>query len=175
MSSIQQIAAHPGLLKILDTLAISSLLFIAGLSFCLSVWVIPNAFLVPPALQLQQFTETFTKGSKFLLPSGRLIMASLLSRTLLTIYHPDPVISKGWTIWALMSGIMILAAPFEILTIFPINDRASKLKRQVEKDRKPLSHAQEMEVSRLMTLWASRNFGRVILPLVAGLIGLLNR
>lgn len=102
-------------------------------------------------------------------------MASLVSRTVLTLYHPNPDISKGWTTWALMSGIMILAAPYEIFTIFPINDRAKTLKRQVEKERQPLSHAQELEVSHLITKWASRNFVRVLLPLVAGLIGLLNR
>lgn len=175
MESIQRVSSYPGLLPTLDNVLITSSLFIAGLSFCLSVWVVPNMYLVSSELQLQQLVATFTKGFTYLLPSGRLIMTAVVSRTLLTVSHPDPAISSTWPTWALMAGLLIMAAPYEIYFIFPVNNRAKELKRQVEKDRKPLTKQQEAEVGVLIRKWKNLNFGRVILPFIVGVMGLLVR
>lgn len=175
MDTLQAIASYPGLLPILQTTIITSLIFIAGISLCLSTWVIPNALLVSPASQVKQFVATFSRGEKYLLPGGRTIMAALIVNTCLTASHPDLAVSADWPRWATMSGLLITAAPYEVYTIFPINDRAKELYQQIEKRREPLTPSQEAEVQGLLTKWALRNYGRVVLPLLAGLLGLWKR
>lgn len=173
MDSLQAIASYPGLLQALRAMIVTSSIFISGLSLCLSSWVIPNAFLVSPPSQLKQFVATFTRGQKYLLPSGRVIMIALIVNTCLTAMHPDLEISADWSSWAMISGILVVAAPYEVYTIFPLNDRAKELKKQIEKDERSLTPSQEAEIRDLLTKWAFRNYGRVILPLCVGLLGML--
>lgn len=101
-------------------------------------------------------------------------MVALAINACLTAFHPDSKVSADWPLWAMISGILILAAPYEIYAIFPINDRAKELRRQIEKDRQPLTPSQETEIQSLLSKWAFRNLGRAFLPLVAGLLGVCN-
>lgn len=189
MASLQTIASYPGLLQAFRITTISSMLFISGslwssvpapsaqlnmlgLSFCLSTWVIPNILMVPPHLQTRQFTATVTKGARYLMRASRTMMVSLLLNTWLTAIHPDPLVSADWTTWATMCCVLFAAAPYEIYFIFPINDAVMSLNRQVEKDKRALSNDQETELANNLNRWAFRNYGRVALPLIAGILGM---
>ena len=70
--------------------------------------------------------------------------------------------------------VLVPAAPYEIYFIFPINDKIMAMNQQVEKDGEDMTKQQISELSSLLDKWAYRNFVRVALPFVAGVLGICN-
>ncbi|KAF3041358.1 hypothetical protein E8E12_008231 [Didymella heteroderae] len=159
------------LVQVLQITTATSLIFLGGLSSCLSLWLIPLISLLPPAQACRQFTQTVTWGFQYLQPSSRILGASLLLTTVLTSRLADAEHAQRWKLWAVALGILVPVAPYEALCIFPINDSVKRMGEQVR------SGADEKRVApeliRLLDRWRVRNYGRVVLPLVAGVVGWL--
>lgn len=149
------------------------LTLILGLSSCLSLWVVPLTTLLPPKLLAKQFKQTFTWGGQYLLPSSRTLGASLISTTILTSRLSDPVEAEKWKSWAGLFLTLITVAPYEIYLIFPINDRVEEIEEQLENGTKQDEQVKK-ELKELLAKWQFRNFGRVALPVLVGVGGMLN-
>jgi Na+/melibiose symporter-like transporter len=104
-------------------------------------------------------------------PSSRILAASLLLTTVLTTYLPDPEHAEAWKIWAVALGILVPVAPYEVYCIFPINDRVKEIGESLEKGREEKGMKKELE--ELFGKWIFRNYGRVGIPVVAGVVGWL--
>jgi hypothetical protein len=146
---------------------------VLGLSSCLSLWVVPLTAQLPPRLLCKHFTQTFTWGGQYLLPSSRFLGASLLLTTILTSRLSDPVEAEKWKTWAALFVMLVTIAPYEIYLIFPINDRVEEIgvmmEREMEKEVE-----QKRELWGLLKQWQFRNFGRVGMPVLVGVLGMMN-
>jgi Na+/melibiose symporter-like transporter len=142
-----------------------------GLSSCLSLWVIPLTSLLPPKLAARQFTQTFTWGGQYLLPSSRTLGALILLTTMLTSLLPDPDDAATWPIWALLFCMVVTVAPYEIYLIFPLNDRVKEIGSVLEHSTVS-EDAVKRELQTLLKTWAFRNWGRILAPVVVGVMGL---
>jgi hypothetical protein len=131
----------------------------------------PLTKLLPPPLAAAQFQQTFTWGKQYLQPSSRILGALLLLTTFLTSRLSDPAQAAKWRDWALCLGILAPVAPYEVYTIFHLNDRVEEIGDEVR--RGVGSEAErKAELGVLLGKWQVRNFGRVAIPLCAGLVGL---
>ncbi|KAH6621975.1 hypothetical protein C7974DRAFT_214216 [Boeremia exigua] len=157
------------LVQVLQITVATSLIFIGGLSSCLSLWVLPLTKLLPPALACAQFIQTVTWGLQYLQPSSRILGISLLTTALLTSYLPDPAQAEQWKTWAVALAILAPVAPYEVYCIFPINDRVSEIREEVERGANEEKAKKELKA--LFSKWQFRNYGRVGIPLVAGIVG----
>ena len=86
---------------------------------------------------------------------------------------PDPVEAEKWKVWAACFFTLITVAPYEIYFIFPINDRVEEIGRELEKGA-GTEEEQKKELRELLGKWQWRNFGRVGLPVIVGVVGMLN-
>jgi hypothetical protein len=143
----------------------------SGLSSCLSLWVIPLTALLPPHLAAKQLTQTVAWGFQYLQPSSRILMFALIITPLLTWRLPDPVQAENWKLWATALAILVPVAPYEVYCIFPINDRVKEIGDELAKGSNEKQAKQELQD--LFKKWQFRNFGRVVIPLVAGVVGWL--
>lgn len=152
---------------------ISELNLHQGLSSCLSLWVVPLTKVLPPKLAVKQFKQTFTWGGQYLLPSSRMLGASLLLTTYLTSRLPKPAQAAKWRAWAACFGTLITVAPYEIYYIFPINDRVEEIGEEIESGARN-EEEQKRELQELLGKWQFRNFGRVGLPAFVGVAAMMN-
>jgi len=67
---------------------------------------------------------------------------------------------------------LLPVAPYEIKFIFWINDRIEEMGTKWEKGA-DISTEEKIELRDLLDLWKRRNWGRVIIPLTTGVVGLL--
>ena len=134
----------------------------------------PLTKLLPPKLAVKQFKQTFDWGGQYLLTSSRALGASLLITGILTSQLSDAVEAEKWKVWAGSFCFLILVAPYEIYFIFPINDRADEIGLELERggvtEKKEGELKKELRV--LLGMWQRRNFGRVGMPLVTGVVAL---
>ena len=144
-----------------------------GLSSCLSLWVVPLTALLPPKLLARQFRQTFIWGGQYLLPSSRALGASLLLTTILTSRLSDPAEAEKWKNWAGLFCTLITVAPYEIYFIFPMNDRVEEIGEELEKGVR-MEEDVKKELQDLLAKWQFRNFGRVALPALVGVAGIVN-
>jgi hypothetical protein len=122
---------------------------------------------------IAEFDETVSRGFTLLQPASRLLVVSMAALALATYCHPDAATSGQWT-YHLAAGLIIAqTAWFEIVFIFPVNDRISALKRHfVSKEDYHLPAKQQRELRELLEEWQRWQWGRVVLPLVAGVVAL---
>ncbi|KAF2832487.1 hypothetical protein CC86DRAFT_279941 [Ophiobolus disseminans] len=161
------------LVQALQVTVVTSLIFIGGLSSCLSLWVVPLTARLPPKLLTKQFKQTFVWGGQYLLPSSRALGAFLLLTTILTSRLPDPAEAEKWRNWAVLFCTLITIAPYEIYLIFPINDRVAEIGEELEKGAKEEGEVKK-ELKELLAKWQFRNFGRVAMPVFVGVAGMVN-
>jgi hypothetical protein len=133
----------------------------------------PLTALLPPKLLAKQFKQTFTWGAQILMPSSRVLGASLLLTTVLTSRLSDPVEAENWKTWAALFLTLITVAPYEIYFIFPINDRVEEISDELEKGAKQEEDVKR-ELHKLLGKWQFKNFGRVALPVLVGVGGMMN-
>lgn len=146
----------------------SSLLTHPGLSSCLSLWLIPLTTRLPPAQACTQFTQTVTWGFQYLQPSSRILGALLLATTILTASLPDAEDAEKWKSWAVALAVLVPVAAYEVYCIFPINDRVKEIGESIVGAG---GKGVERELEGLFGKWKGRNWGRVGMPLVAGVVG----
>ena len=163
------------IIQILQLLAVVGCIFISGLSFCLSFWVIPvlEASDVD-RITTKQFDIVIKKGFAYLQTSSRMLAGLFIVNTSFAWAYADSISpSNSWQYWVCAGFILLLNAPYEVYFIFPGNDEILDMGRKLRDLKK--DHASENEQKRLSYLleqWKFRNLGRSGLSLVAGLIGL---
>lgn len=135
--------------------------------------MIPLTAQLPPKLLCKQFTQTFTWGEQYLLPSSRLLGGSFLVTTVLTSQLHRTSDAEIWKTWAVLFCVLFTIAPYEIYLIFPINDRVKEIGQAMDKE---VGREAELkkELQGLLSKWQFRNFGRVLTPAIVGLIGMMN-
>lgn len=79
--------------------------------------------------------------------------------------------AEKWKTWALALAVLVPVAPYEIYCIFPINDRVKEIQGEVGQGKDEERAGKELR--RLFDMWRFRNYGRVGIPLVAGVVGWL--
>jgi hypothetical protein len=144
-----------------------------GLSSCLSLWVMPLTKLLPPKQAAQQFTQTVIWGGQYLQTSSRVLAFFLVLTTVLTSRLPDSAEAAQWKTWTLCIGILLPVAPYEVKFIFWINDRIEEMGEKWKKD-VDVSAEEKSELRELLDTWKRRNWGRVLIPLATGVVGLLS-
>ena len=148
------------------------LAFLSGLSFCLSTWVVPNIVPpgTPPKVTIRQFSATISRGGRFLQPSSRILAASLLYIFWVTLQSSDQALAGCWRYWATCLAILVPLAPYEIYFIFPINEQILRMDALLDGSTHDVKQVEKLRDS--LRKWQLRNLGRVILPLLASLVGL---
>lgn len=81
--------------------------------------------------------------------------------------------AEKWKSWAVLFFVLITIAPYEIYLIFPINDRVEEIGEELEKGTKSEEEVKR-ELKVLLEKWQFRNFGRVAVPALVGVGGMLN-
>lgn len=135
----------------------------------------PLAMRAPPKVASQQFITAVTWGLHYLQTSATALAFALLTLAFLVSRLEDESQAAKWKTWALCFGIHFLVAPYERITIFPINDRIEVIEKELvdRNDGEGGGNKIGKELVELLKKWQWRNFGRVGLPLLAGSIGLL--
>lgn len=142
----------------------------AGVSTCLSVWIMHLLEFAPPRVKVAQFNLTIGKGSRYLQPASRVLAVSIM--TLLYLAYVTP--SSGWgfkcTVYAIALVMLVPVAPYEIYLIFPINDRVAELGTKMEKEGTDDNEAIDKELIMLLRKWRFRNWGRAGPCLATGIL-----
>jgi hypothetical protein len=133
---------------------------------------VPLTAFLPPRLLTKQFTQTFTWGGQYLQPSSRVLGLLTLLTSFLTARLPDPVEAGKWSIWVGLFCLLVTIAPYEIYLIFPINDRVTEIGEALDKG-KEREEEQKRELQSLLGKWAFRNWGRISMPVVVGVVGIV--
>ena len=172
-SLLNALASNATFLKSLQMTNIVALTNMSGISVCLYAWIIPILLVSHPTrTTIKQFNIMIHKGLTYLLPSSRVMSISLASTAYLLSQSPNPEVAAKWRYWAIVLVILVPIAPYEMLAIFPINQKIAEIGERVEKDGSDrLSEAETEEVKGLIRKWQKRHIGRMLLPFAASLIG----
>ena len=123
---------------------------------------------------IAQFNETIRCGGKFLQPISRILAISLGLLALLSSRHPDATISARWKYYVAAGVVVAQTAWYEVVYIFPINDEVSAMGRVLEKNRETnLSDVDQIKLVSLLRKWQRLHWGRILLPLLSGIIGFM--
>ena len=79
-------------------------------------------------------------------------------------------LASKWRYYATSAALMVAIAPYEILYVFPVNDRIGELGERLQGE--SLEEKEEKELRALMLSWRRRNLGRVTLVFAAAAVGL---
>ena len=91
---------------------------------------------------------------------------SLASRDLKASSFSDTM--NAWLPYALAIGVLVPIGPWEMLLIFPTNDKIAEMTRGLERaGKEDFGDERDEEVERLLGSWASWHVGRIVAPLVA--------
>lgn len=107
------------------------------------------------------------------MPSSRAMAIMLVSLTFLHSQHPNADVAGRWHYWLTAFAVLVPVAPYEILAIFPSNDRIEEMGLDFDRreaDRASKEESEELEG--LIRLWQRRNILRATMPLAASLVGL---
>lgn len=172
-AQLDRLAASPEVLKALQLTTLSSLGVLTGVASALYAWVIPIIQQAPDArTKVAQFETTIIKGGTYLQPTSRVLAASLTALTVLSYRNPDPLVASRWRYYALALGLLIPAAPWEIIKIFPINDILIAKGKKFEKEGGDAGKGKDEEVDELLRRWRRLHLGRIVAPGAAFLVGL---
>lgn len=104
-------------------------------------------------------------------------MALYLTTTFLTWQSAPINDAAKWKTWALCTCALGSLAPYEIYLIFPVNDRVEEIRRKLEKEDgggEKGGEGYKEELDGLLRMWQARNFGRVGMPVLVGVMGMMN-
>ena len=119
-----------------------------------------------------QFKEVIRRGYKYLQSTSRNISVALLATIVLTYYHPDEAIASKWKWYAAAFAVLIQAAWYEVVFIFPINDRAIAMGEKLEGGELWLVEAEHAKLQGLIRSWRKWHFGRILAAFVPGCLTL---
>jgi hypothetical protein len=166
--------SNANLVKGLELFNITSLIFIAGVSSSMSFLSIPLIMKSPTLKGMTiQFHDMVTKGFKYLQPGSRTITISLAALTYTLHQNTDRSTALRWKYWFTSFAILAQLAWYEIVKIFPINDRIAEIGNVLEQAGEDEGDKEKrMELIELLRKWQRRNLVRAFGPLIAALIGL---
>ncbi|MCJ1252777.1 hypothetical protein MMC24_000583 [Lignoscripta atroalba] len=163
-------ATSHSMIQALQMAAISTAAVITGASAALSFVVIPIELLAPPKIFTTQFSATIQKGKELLQTSSRATALTFVVLAWSCSQHSDVALASKWRYYATSAALMVAIAPYEILYVFPVNDRIGELGERLQGE--SLEEKEEKELRALMLSWRRRNLGRVTLVFAAAAVGL---
>ncbi|KAL2071180.1 hypothetical protein VTL71DRAFT_12415 [Oculimacula yallundae] len=129
---------------------------------------------------LRQFHQLITLGAKYMQGSSRVQGILLATLSYLLYIHPDPEIAARWKYFAAALVIGVQVAWYEVVFIFPTNDRLvdmeGELKRMDGEERGERELEMRGEILVLLDSWRKWHIGRIVVPFISAsliLIGLM--
>lgn len=119
-----------------------------------------------------QFKEVIRRGYKYLQSGSRNLSIALLATVVLTYYHPDETVAAKWKWYAAAFAVLIQAAWYEVVFIFPINDRTIAMGEKLEGGDLWLADAEHEKLHGLIRSWRKWHFGRIVAVFVPGCLTL---
>ncbi|KAK3646827.1 hypothetical protein LTR56_008314 [Elasticomyces elasticus] len=171
------ILSNPTFIKAFAALNIVWIAVVAGCAISMyisSIPVISKAQDYSTAIMLRQFHDLINRGTKYLQGGRRIQAVLLIILVYLTYTHPDPEISGRWKYFAAATFIGAQVAWYEVVFVFPTNDRLVEMEAELIKaggdadaDRKA-----RPEVLRLFDKWRYWHVGRIVIPFAAVAVGM---
>jgi len=112
------------------------------------------------------------RGYKYLQSTSRNLAIALLATIILTYYHPDETVAAKWKWYAAAFAVLIQAAWYEVVFIFPINDQAIAMGEMLEGDDLWLKDSEHAKLQGLIRRWRWWHFGRIVAVFVPGCLTL---
>lgn len=144
---------------------------IAGAAFTLYLSTIPIIKLGrshSTKVMLSQFRLLITLGGRYLQTGTRAWAASMAVLTCLLYFHRDEALSERWSYFAAALFTGAQAGWYEIVYVFPTNDRLLEMEDDLLKsDDAEADQKIRGEVLRLLEKWRYRHIPRILLPLGA--------
>lgn len=140
--------------------------------YLIAVPLIQSAHSFPSAVLLHQFHTLIGFGIRYMQTSAR-IQAALLATLTLLSYLSEGEEGRKQGFWFAASFVTLAqAAWYEIVFVFPTNDRLIDMKFQLERAKRDTDMDKKMkgETLRLLEKWRRRHVPRIILPFAAGLL-----
>lgn len=120
----------------------------------------------------EQFNEVIRRGYKYLQSGSRNLSIAVLAAAVLTYYHPDENVALKWKWYAAAFAVLIQAAWYEVVFIFPINDQAIAMGEKLEGDDLWLADSEHAKLQGLIRSWRKWHFGRIMAAFVPGCLTL---
>jgi hypothetical protein len=127
----------------------------------------------PSRTIVNQFEEVIRLGYKYLQTGSRNLSVALIATIALTYYHPVKAIALKWKWYAAAALVLVQAAWYEVVFIFPINDRAIAMGDKLEGDDLWLEDSEHAKLQELIRSWRRWHFGRIIAAFIPGCITLV--
>lgn len=88
--------------------------------------------------------------------------ASLASLTLLFSRNPNPTVAARWKYYGLALGALFPAIPYEIVAIFPINDKMEEKEKLFDRPAgADAGKGNDVDVDEMLVTWQRRHVGRI--------------
>jgi hypothetical protein len=175
MPTIMDMLENRDLLKALAALNIVWTACRAGVALCLyrfSVPVIETGRDFSTMVMLRQFHHLISLGFKYIQTESRFQNIPLLALSWSLYRHPDPEISSKWLYVFTATLVQIQAAWYEVVFVFPINDKLTDLEKKLEKKDEIADQEMRPEVLGLLEAWRMWHIGRIVIPFAAAVVGL---
>jgi hypothetical protein len=127
----------------------------------------------PSRTIVNQFEEVIRLGYKYLQTGSRNLSVALVATIALTYYHPDETIALKWKWYAAAALVLLQAAWYEVVFIFPINDQAIAMGHKLEGDDLWLKNSEHAKLQELIRSWRRWHFGRIMAAFIPGCITLV--
>ncbi|EON61829.1 hypothetical protein W97_01047 [Coniosporium apollinis CBS 100218] len=136
--------------------------------YIFSIPVIESGREFSSAVMLRQFHYLITLGAKYLQNGSRIQGISLSTLVYLLYRHPDPDMASRWKWFAAALFVGAQVAWYEVVYVFPTNDRLVEMEGELRKTDEPdADRKARPEVMRLLEKWRRRHIGRIIIPFAA--------
>ena len=120
----------------------------------------------------EQFEEIIRRGYKYLQSGSRNLGLAVLAAAVLTYYHPDENVAWKWKWYAGAFAVLMQVAWYEVVFIFPINDRVIAMGDKLEGDDLWLTDSEHAKLHGLIRSWRRWHFGRIVAAFVPGCLTL---
>ena len=157
-------------LKYFAAFNITWIAVVAGLAigmYSFSVPVIEDARGFSTQVMLRQFHHLIRLGIKYIQQGSRVQGVTLALLTWMFYRHPDEAISQAWPYFAASLLVGLQVAWYEVVFVFPINDKLIEMEGILEKMDEKADRAMRDEVLELLEQWRKWHIGRIVIPFAA--------
>lgn len=140
--------------------------------YLISMPLIQSASPFASAILLHQFHQLITFGARYMQTSARIQSAMLATLTLTSYMSEDEECHGKWLWFAGALGTLVQTAWYEIVFVFPTNDRLVEMKEVLRGVGNDADDDKKMkpETLRLLKTWNQRHIPRILLPFAAGVL-----
>lgn len=170
MPAIMEVLENRDLLKAFAALNITWSAARGGAAlgmYLFSVPVIEGGGKFSTIMMLRQFHHLITLGFRYIQTESRIQNIPLFALTWLFYRHPDPEVSKAWLYFFGALLVQLQAAWYEVVFVFPINDKLVEMEGTLEKMDEKADRAMQPQVLRLLESWRAWHIGRIVIPFAA--------